>query len=103
MEGSPKKPAEGAPEHGIYFRAGQGLSGFSHLLVFLSYSRHCPDRERLVLLVLSLRVWFLTWSMKTLPWQGGCAERHAKLISLPSLHFLSIQGTTIRTHDIEVS
>lgn len=103
MEGSPKKPAERVPAHAIYFRADQGLSGCSHLLVFLFCSRHCPGREKLILLVLSLQVWFLTWSMKTLPWQGGYAERHAKLILLPSLHFLSIQGITIGTHDIEVS
>ena len=44
MEGNPEKPDERAPEYRSYFRADQGLSGFSNLLVFLSCSGHCPGR-----------------------------------------------------------
>lgn len=99
IDGSPEKPAEGAPEHGIYFAGDQGLAGRSHLLVFLSCSGHCPGRERLVLLVYFLEMWFLTLIMKAFPWEGGHADHCAKIISLPLLHSLSIQGIAIRTHD----
>lgn len=65
MEGSPEEPAGKAPEHGVYFMADQGLACLP-----LSCSGHCLGRLRLVVLVLTLGLWFLTWPMEVFAKEG---------------------------------